>query len=198
MEGDLVQRASSLIHHMHTTDLVSLPDANSDSGDMHGILCTDEWKSLQHMSARPFSMYVGPNVSMCNAKCAQLTCLSPDQFLQLQSLEGHHVFLQPDLANISRTLSWYRKLQSQHPTSVSACIYTPRWYNQKWRDKLSMLQQLKVYCKGTCLLPKQPLKYDGGVVRYYARSNLAPNHVFITIENAVCWFSPRHADPLAN
>lgn len=142
---------------MHVADTVVL---NSKPDILHCFLGVDEWNSLQHLSGKDFTLFVGTDFPVCNALSSNLKCLSPTQFLELQSLEGHHVFIQPDLANISSTLRWYQKLKAQNPTKVSACIYTPRWYNRKWRNKLSMLQQLKVYTKGTCLLPKQPLKYD--------------------------------------
>lgn len=86
--------------------------------------------------------------------------LSYKQFMQMDSIQGQHVWLCPPASDVSHTLKWYQRLKRASPHNVSACIFVPRWLNQRWRNSLVHMQQLKVYSKGDSLFLGQRLPYD--------------------------------------
>ena len=114
------------------------------------MLIREEFEAVERACATRFTLDACCNGDGSNAHCPQYCSLSRS-FLQLETLAGQHVWINPPFDNIEAFLSHYCLLKARSPHNTSACILVPAWKRPAWRRWLHGMSLIKQYSRGTKL-----------------------------------------------
>lgn len=144
-------------------------------------------------STKPFTMIVSGR----SVKCPDSQRCTTDDFTSI-NCDNHHVWLQPDIADVNDYLNHYFRCKHANPDSTSAVIVLPKHlkHDHTRLFKKQHLQLLREFPAGTCVVADssgqlQPLKhrlqawYDAPIV-LQSGSLLDPEQEHIITSNKDC------------
>lgn len=102
---------------------------------------------MAELSGKCFDLDAFASADGSNALCTDF-CTPVKSFLELQTLQGKHVWMNPPFNMLEPVLKHYLQLKAQTPDSTSACILVPRWPDAPWRTLLQGMQRLITFPEG--------------------------------------------------